>query len=139
VLQQQRQFMKRYTPFPKKRYDPFEFSDILRDPYSKKEMKKAIRLIEPHYSKWGSEQSADLVKEVYKEEIANLERYGDADVVALTSFKDLKVYTRYTRNKPQVRFESDRRKYAAEFDQLLHILSNADEAKRVRTAYKAKR
>jgi hypothetical protein len=72
-------------------------------------------------------------------EIVNLERYEDADVIALTSFEDLKVYTRYKKNRPKLRFESDCEKYVAEFDELWHILSNTDEGKRVRAAYKATR
>lgn len=74
-----------------------------------------------------------------EKEIANLERYGDADVIALTSFEDLKVYTRYKNNKPKLRFETGFERYAVEFDQLWHILSNTDEGKRARAAYKATR
>ena len=71
--------------------------------------------------------------------IANLERYRDADIIALTSFEDLKVYTRYKKNKPKLRFECDFESYIGEFDQLWHILSNTDEGKRARAAYKATR
>jgi hypothetical protein len=74
-----------------------------------------------------------------EKEIANLERYGDADVIVLTSFKDLKVYTRYKKNRPKPRFESDFERYVVEFDQLWHVLSNTDEGKRARAAYKATR
>lgn len=69
----------------------------------------------------------------------NLERYEDADLIALTSFEDLRVYTRYKKNRPKSRYESDFEKYVAEFDQLWHILSNTDEGKRARAAYKATR
>lgn len=74
-----------------------------------------------------------------EKEIANLETYGDADLIALTSFEDLKVYTRYKKNKPKPRFESNMKRYVAEFDRLWHILSNTDEGKRARAAYKATR
>ena len=74
-----------------------------------------------------------------EKEIANLERYGDADVIALTSFEDLKVYTRLKKNRPNLRFESNFERYVAEFDKLWHILSNTDEGKRARAAYKATR
>ena len=74
-----------------------------------------------------------------EKEVANLERYRDADVIALTSFEDLRVYTRYEKNKPRLRFESNFEMYLAEFDELWHILSNTNEGKRARAAYKATR
>jgi hypothetical protein len=69
----------------------------------------------------------------------NLERYEDADVIALTSFEDLRIYTRYKKNKPKSRSEFDFEKYVTEFDQLWHVLSNTVEGKRARAAYKATR
>lgn len=70
---------------------------------------------------------------------ANLERYGDADLIILTSFEDLKVYTRYGKGKPRMRYELNYKRYIEEFDQLWKILSNTEEAKRTRAAYKATR
>ena len=71
--------------------------------------------------------------------MANLERYGDADLVVLTSFEDLKLYTRYGTQKPKLRFESNFKGYVKKFDQLWNILSNTIKGKHTRAAYKASR
>jgi len=70
--------------------------------------------------------------------MADLRKYGDADLIILTSFEDLKVCTR-SRYKSKVRCELNYKKYLEKFDHLWKILSNTREAKRTRAAYKARR
>jgi hypothetical protein len=74
-----------------------------------------------------------------KKGIANLERYGDADLMVLTTFEDLRVYTRYGRQKPKLRFELDFRQYVTKFDRLWETLSNSRKGKSTRAALKATR
>ncbi|MDH5266454.1 MAG: hypothetical protein OEW62_02110 [Candidatus Bathyarchaeota archaeon] len=74
-----------------------------------------------------------------KKGMANLERYEDADLIVLTSFEDLKVYTRYEKKKPKLRYESNYKTYVEKFDELWKILSNTKIGKSTRAAYKATR
>ncbi len=71
--------------------------------------------------------------------VANLERYGDADIIVLTSFEDLRVYTRYKKDKPRLRENFNFKDYTAEFNKLWTILSNTAKGKDTRAAYKATR
>jgi hypothetical protein len=71
--------------------------------------------------------------------MANLERYGDADLIVLTTFEDTRVYTRYRNQKPRKRFEFNFKQYVTEFDQLWKILSNSKKGKSTRAAIKATR
>lgn len=74
-----------------------------------------------------------------KKGMANLERYADADLIVLTSFEDLKVYTCYRKQKPKLRYESNYKTYIEEFGELWKILSNTKKGKSTRAAYKATR
>jgi len=74
-----------------------------------------------------------------KKGIKDLRKYPDSDLIILTSFEDLKAFTRSRYKKPKVRYDSNYRKYLEEFDHLWKILSNTKEAKRTRAAYKARR
>lgn len=71
--------------------------------------------------------------------MANLERYGDADLIVLTTFEDTRVYTRYRNQKPRKRFEFNFKQYVTEFDQLWKILSNSKKGMSTRAAIKATR
>jgi hypothetical protein len=71
--------------------------------------------------------------------IANLERYGDADLIVLTTFKDLRIYTCRREEEPRKRFDYTFDQYVTEFDQLWKILSNSKQGKDTRTAIKATR
>jgi hypothetical protein len=72
-------------------------------------------------------------------EVANLERYGDADLIVLTSFEDLRIYTRFQKQKPRLRIECNYKEYVKKFDKLWDLLSNTTKGKRTRAAYKATR
>lgn len=69
----------------------------------------------------------------------NLERYEDADLIVLTSFEDLKVYTRYGEESPCLREELNYKEYIQKFDLLWKILSNTKNGQNSRAAYKATR
>lgn len=71
--------------------------------------------------------------------IRNLERYGDADLVVLTSFEDLKVYTRYEKGPPDKREHLKYTEYVGKFDKMWNILSNTRTGKEARAGYKASR
>lgn len=71
--------------------------------------------------------------------MANLEKYEDADLIVLTSFEDLKVYTRYKREKPKSRKRFSLKEYVTKFEELWNILSNTENGKDTRAAYKATR
>lgn len=70
---------------------------------------------------------------------SNLERYGDSDLVVLTSFEMFALYCRYKRNKPSLRREFRFEEYVPQFRELWHILSNSEEGKLSRAGYKASR
>ena len=71
--------------------------------------------------------------------LANLKRYEDADLIVLTSFEDLEVYTRYKKDKPRLRQKFNVQEYVTEFDKLWNILSNTAKGKDTRAAYRATR
>jgi len=69
----------------------------------------------------------------------NLDRYEDADLVALTSFEDLKVYVRHKKDPPTERAHFKFTEYVDKFDDLWKILSNTKIGKEARAGYKASR
>ena len=73
------------------------------------------------------------------ENVSNLFRYEDSDLVVLTSFEDLKVYTRYKKGKPKVRSHFNFKSYLEHFDELWNLLSNTKKGKATRAAVKATR
>lgn len=70
---------------------------------------------------------------------SNLERYGDSNLVVLTSFEKLILYCRYKKNKPFPRRELRFDQYVPKFRKLWHILSNTEEGKHARAGFKATR
>ena len=71
--------------------------------------------------------------------VSNLFRYEDSDLVVLTSFEDLIVYTRYKKGKPKARFHFNFKSYSEHFDKLWNLLSNTKKGKATRAAIKATR
>ena len=66
-----------------------------------------------------------------------LQKYRESDLIVLTSFDDLRLYTRYGKQKPKMRMSTNLARYIDEFDKLWSILSNSQEGKASRAAYKA--
>jgi hypothetical protein len=73
------------------------------------------------------------------ENISNLFRYEDSDLVVLTSFEDLKFYTRYKKGEPKARSHFNHKSYLEHFDELWNLLSNTRKGKATRAAVKATR
>lgn len=71
--------------------------------------------------------------------MSNLERYQDADLIVLTSFEDLKIYTRHEKEKPRLRKKISFTEYVTDFDKLWNILSNTRKGKDTRGSFKATR
>lgn len=74
-----------------------------------------------------------------KKGMVNLERYVDVDVIVLTTFKELKVYTRFRTERPRPRQTFNYHQYIPEFTQLWNLLSNSKKGKDTRAAFKATR
>lgn len=46
------------------------FNQILKDSHARKQAKKNVRLVRPHYETWGYPKLAELIQELYEEKIA---------------------------------------------------------------------
>ena len=71
--------------------------------------------------------------------LVNLERHHDADVIVLTTFRELEIYTRLKQQEPRERRSYNFKQYAEKFDELWANLSNTKEGKKTRAAFKATR
>lgn len=66
-----------------------------------------------------------------------LQKYEQSDLIMLTSFEDLRLYTHYGRQKLKLIMSASFTRYIDEFDKLWSILSNSIAAKHSRAGYKA--
>jgi len=72
--------------------------------------------------------------------LPNLSRYGDANLIILTSFEQTAFYCcPDKKRKPVLRKEWGFKEYVTDFHSLWRILSNTEEGRQVRAAYKATR
>ncbi|PVX25310.1 MAG: hypothetical protein CW716_08250 [Candidatus Bathyarchaeum sp.] len=69
----------------------------------------------------------------------NLQRYVDADLVVLTTFEELRIYTVCKNDEPCNRREFNFEQYYTDFEKLWNILSNSEKGKATRAAFKATR
>ncbi len=70
---------------------------------------------------------------------SNLERYGDSELIILTTFGELALYCRSKKNKPYLWRSFESVDYVPKFRELWHTLSNTEEAKQARAGIKAHR